>query len=110
MFKKILLATSLISLFTLVDAQKSINKSEIENKSITKFEFIENNRVMMYLVGIGLPDEFQTGEWDKIGISKKQKEVLKNICLNGKYDPNNGDSKYVSPLWADSLLEMYGWK
>ncbi len=98
MFKKILLATSLISLFALTDSISS------------RDTFLDDNRVSMYyLWKMGLPKDFHTREWDNVGFSKKQKEVLKNICLNGKYNPSNGDSKYVSPIWADELLETYGW-
>ncbi|PIO07890.1 hypothetical protein COU59_02590 [Candidatus Pacearchaeota archaeon CG10_big_fil_rev_8_21_14_0_10_34_12] len=99
MSKKILLATSLISLFTLADAQKPV----------TKQEFINVNRFVMYQIGFGLPQGFHDPEWDNVGFSKPQKQVLKAICLKGKYNPKNGDAKYVSPIWADSLLEMYHW-
>lgn len=99
MFKKILLASSWISLFALTD---SINSRDT---------FLDDNRIMMYYLAFGLPEGFNTKEYDKIlpEFTRKQKEVLKNICLEGKYNPENGDSKYVSPIWADELLETYGW-
>jgi len=98
MFKKILLAASLISLFTLKDAHL-----------MTLHDFVKQNRALSYYLGYGLPKDFHKQEWDNVGFSKKQKEVLKTICLEGKYNPINGDIKYVSPEWADEVLEIYAW-
>lgn len=100
MLKKLLLAASLISIVNLFD------------RPVFNFdEFIEENRISMYQKGVGLPEDFHTPEWDKANpeFTKKQKEVIKNICLNRIYDPNSKDANYVSPEWADSLLEAYIW-
>ena len=100
MLKKVLLATSLIYLSTLVDS--ALTK--------TKEEFFQDNRISMYyLFNLGLPKDFHTREWDNVGFSKKQKEVLKAICLEGKYNPQSTDIRYISPEWADEILETYGW-
>ena len=99
MLKKLILATSLISLFALTD---SISPKDT---------FLDDNRVSMYYLDFGLPEGFNTKEYDKIlpEFTRKQKEITRTICLEGKYNPENGDSKYVSPIWANELLETYGW-
>src|SRR3989338_9533437 len=98
MLKEILLATSLISLFTVADAQRVM----------TKAEFIQFNRINMYYSGVGLPYTPLDPEWDKTELSRRRREVLERTCLKGKYNLKE-DPEYVSPLWADSLLEIYSW-
>ncbi len=82
------------------------NKENEERTSALPY----SKRVKMFEKGIGLPPDYHKKGWGEYpGFIHDQKAILRNICLDGDYNPSI-DNEWVNQDHADELLYTYGWK